>query len=98
MFKFEMGGGCPLGSTAWVVLIAIVLFLYVLWDVNYFIRIFVTIGWARLFGPKHKVGDKTKIFGKFFCLFIYVAPYIFIKQTVVLPSIVPNDKYYLTDK
>jgi hypothetical protein len=38
--------------------------LYALFDVNYFIRIAFTIGFARLFQKKMKVLDGSRIYGK----------------------------------
>ncbi|KAF7988354.1 hypothetical protein HCN44_000927 [Aphidius gifuensis] len=43
----------------------IVAILYVLFDVNYFLRIAFTILWGRLFQKKIKIFDKTTIYG--FC-------------------------------
>lgn len=69
MLKFELGGGCPLGSAAWLLLLVILLIIYILWDVNYFIRIIYTVGTARVFGKKKKITETTKIFGKFYFTF-----------------------------
>ncbi|XP_043286296.1 protein THEM6 [Venturia canescens] len=37
--------------------------LYILFDVNYFLRIIFTIGWGRLFQKKKKLFDETTIYG-----------------------------------
>jgi hypothetical protein len=37
---------------------------YALFDVNYFIRLAFTIGFARLFQKKIKVLDRSRIYGK----------------------------------
>lgn len=42
----------------------IIAILYILFDVNYFLRIAFTIGWGRLFQKKKKVFEKTTIYGK----------------------------------
>uniref|UniRef100_A0ABD2XUK7 Uncharacterized protein n=1 Tax=Trichogramma kaykai TaxID=54128 RepID=A0ABD2XUK7_9HYME len=36
---------------------------YVLFDVNYFLRILFTIGYGRLFQAKKKIFEKTSIYG-----------------------------------
>lgn len=41
----------------------IVAILYILFDVNYFLRIAFTILWGRLFQKKIKIFDKTTIYG-----------------------------------
>ncbi|KAH0535706.1 protein THEM6 [Cotesia glomerata] len=41
----------------------IIAILYILFDVNYFLRIAFTIGWGRLFQKKKKVFEKTTIYG-----------------------------------
>lgn len=53
------------------------LILYILWDVNYFIRVIYTVGLARLFQKKCKITDTTRIYGNFFLHFI---EYHFIKD------------------
>lgn len=45
--------------------ITIIAILYILFDVNYFLRIFFTLGWARLFTKKKKLLDTMTIYGKF---------------------------------
>jgi len=37
--------------------------LYILFDVNYFLRIIFTLGWGRLFEKKKKLFDETTIYG-----------------------------------
>lgn len=49
--------GCGIG-------IICLLVLYVIWDVNYFIRVVFTVGLGRLFEKKRKITDTTKIYGK----------------------------------
>ncbi|XP_019869851.1 protein THEM6 [Aethina tumida] len=46
-------------------IVTVLLFLYVLFDVNYFIRLLVTIGVGRLFEKKKKIEDTTTVYG--FC-------------------------------
>lgn len=48
----------------WVVVF--VLFLYAIWDVNYFIRCIFTVVLGRLFQKKKQINEKTTIYGKFF--------------------------------
>ncbi|XP_063986676.1 protein THEM6 [Diachasmimorpha longicaudata] len=43
--------------------IAILLVLYIFFDVNYFLRILLTVGWGRLFQKKTKIFDSTCIYG-----------------------------------
>lgn len=45
--------------------VAIIAILYILFDVNYFLRIIFTILWGRLFEKKKKLFDTTTIYGKF---------------------------------
>lgn len=42
----------------------LLLVLYIIWDVNYFIRVVFTVGLGRLFQKKRKVVDTTSIYGK----------------------------------
>lgn len=44
-------------------LIVGLLILYVLWDVNYFLRCIVTLGWGTFFEKKAKITDTTSIYG-----------------------------------
>lgn len=44
-------------------LVAIVALLYILFDVNYFLRILFTVGFGRIFEKKKKVFDSTTIYG-----------------------------------
>lgn len=57
----EMGVECCL--ICYSVLVTIVAILYVLFDVNYFLRIAFTIGWGKLFDKKKKIHETTKIYG-----------------------------------
>ncbi|GAB0100884.1 Protein THEM6 [Sergentomyia squamirostris] len=43
----------------------ILLIIYIIWDVNYFLRFIFTIGWGKLFQKKVKILEKTTIYG--FC-------------------------------
>lgn len=43
--------------------VAIIAILYILFDVNYFLRIIFTIVWGRLFEKKKKLFDTTTIYG-----------------------------------
>ncbi|XP_012232083.1 protein THEM6 [Linepithema humile] len=43
--------------------VAIIAILYFLFDVNYFIRIILTVAWGRLFEKKKKLFDTTTIYG-----------------------------------
>lgn len=61
-----MGADCLICYSVCVTAIAI---LYVLLDVNYFLRIIFTIGWGKLFDKKKKIEDTTQIYGKFYSLF-----------------------------
>lgn len=45
--------------------IAIITILYILFDVNYFLRIIFTIIWSRFFAKKKKLLDTITIYGKF---------------------------------
>ncbi|XP_071452785.1 protein THEM6 [Hetaerina americana] len=47
----------------WMLLVGFIAFFYVLFDVNYFIRIAFTIGLARYFRRKVKPYDETVIYG-----------------------------------
>jgi hypothetical protein len=51
-----------------IALASAIALLYALFDVNYFIRIAFTIGYARLFQKKIKVLDSSRIYGKQRCL------------------------------
>ncbi|XP_012217286.1 protein THEM6-like [Linepithema humile] len=42
---------------------AIIAIFYILFDVNYFLRVFCTIAWARFFGKKKKLLDTSTIYG-----------------------------------
>lgn len=42
----------------------VVALLYVLFDVNYFLRTLFTVGWGKLFDKKKKVDETTEIYGK----------------------------------
>lgn len=46
------------------IFVTFLLVLYVLFDVNYFLRIAFTIGRGRLFGKKKRVDEQTEIYGK----------------------------------
>lgn len=46
--------------------VAAIAILYILFDVNYFVRIIFTIVWGRLFEKKKKLLDTTTIYGKCF--------------------------------
>jgi len=41
----------------------ILLVLYAIWDLNYFIRVVCTLGYAHLFQSKRKITEKTTIYG-----------------------------------
>jgi hypothetical protein len=43
-------------------LIAVLLVLYAVWDVNYFLRCIFTLGYAHFFQKKRKVTDTTTIY------------------------------------
>ncbi|XP_011315266.1 protein THEM6 [Fopius arisanus] len=43
--------------------VSILLIMYFLFDVNYFLRIFFTLAWGRLFQKKKKLFDTTSIYG-----------------------------------
>ena len=45
--------------------LACLVILYILFDVNYFLRIAFTIGYGRLFEKKKKIFEKTTIYGNF---------------------------------
>lgn len=45
--------------------LACITILYILFDVNYFLRIAFTIGYGRLFQKKKKIFEKTTIYGEF---------------------------------
>lgn len=52
--------------SVWTLAILFIICLsYIFWDVNYFIRIAVTIGFGRLFQKKIKLSDTSAIYGKF---------------------------------
>lgn len=44
--------------------IILLLVLYIIWDVNYFIRCVFTVGLGRLLQKKRKITDTTTIHGK----------------------------------
>lgn len=44
--------------------LALVLVAYVLWDVNYFVRVIFTVGRGRFFQDKIKVDETSTIYGK----------------------------------
>lgn len=46
------------------VIVTIIALLYIFWDVNYFLRIALTIGLGRLFQKKCGIKDPTTIYGK----------------------------------
>lgn len=41
----------------------LLLILYIIWDVNYFIRCVFTVAMGRLFQSKRKISDTTTIYG-----------------------------------
>ncbi|XP_066599770.1 protein THEM6 [Prorops nasuta] len=41
----------------------ILLLLYIVFDVNYFLRIIFTVGWGRIFEKKKRIFDTTTIYG-----------------------------------
>lgn len=41
------------------------LILYVIWDVNYFLRCVFTVAMGRLFQRKRKISETTTIYGKY---------------------------------
>ncbi|CAG9811319.1 unnamed protein product [Chironomus riparius] len=43
--------------------IVIALFIYIIWDVNYFIRCVFTLGFAQFFQRKRKISEMTSIYG-----------------------------------
>jgi hypothetical protein len=45
-------------------LIAVLLILYAIWDLNYFLRCVFTLGYAHFFQKKRKVTEKSTIYGK----------------------------------
>ncbi|KAK9876579.1 hypothetical protein WA026_013959 [Henosepilachna vigintioctopunctata] len=49
--------------SCWSVFISIVALLYIFFDVNYFLRVAVTVLWGRLFHKKKNVEDTTEIYG-----------------------------------
>lgn len=44
--------------------LAILLVLYIIWDVNYFVRFVFTVVLGKLFGKKTKITDETSIYGE----------------------------------
>lgn len=46
--------------------VAAIAILYVLFDVNYFIRIILTIAWGRVFQNRKKILEQTTIYGEHF--------------------------------
>lgn len=46
------------------IIVTIIALAYIFWDVNYFIRIGITIGLGRLFQKKCGINDTTTIYGK----------------------------------
>ncbi|KAL3266032.1 hypothetical protein HHI36_010219 [Cryptolaemus montrouzieri] len=57
--EVSVNGSC----SCWSIFITIVALLYIFFDVNYFIRLAVTIVWGRLFNKKTNVEDTTEIYG-----------------------------------
>lgn len=57
-----MGADCLICYSVAVTIIAI---LYVLFDVNYFLRIAFTIGFGKIFDKKKKIDDTTQIYGNY---------------------------------
>lgn len=51
--------------------LVVLLILYIIWDVNYFIRCIFTVLAGRLFQSKRKVTDTTTIYGKHTCTHMY---------------------------
>lgn len=43
--------------------LVLLLILYIIWDVNYFIRCVFTVAAGRLFQKKRKISDTTTIYG-----------------------------------
>lgn len=44
--------------------LVLLLILYIIWDVNYFIRCVFTVACGRLFQKKRKILDTTSIYGE----------------------------------
>lgn len=58
--------------------VIILLILYIIWDVNYFIRVVFTVVFGRLFQKKVKLTETTSILGKYEVddlVVVYVAIY-----------------------
>ncbi|KAJ8922817.1 hypothetical protein NQ315_007852 [Exocentrus adspersus] len=53
-------GTCLLCYSIFVTVVAL---LYILFDVNYFLRIAFTIGWGKLFDKRKKIDESTEIYG-----------------------------------
>ncbi|KAJ8973110.1 hypothetical protein NQ317_014449 [Molorchus minor] len=45
------------------IFVTIVALLYILFDVNYFLRIIFTIGWGKLFDKRKKLDETTEVYG-----------------------------------
>ncbi|KMQ93336.1 hypothetical protein RF55_6567 [Lasius niger] len=64
--------------------VAIIAILYILFDVNYFVRIIATVMWGRLFEKKKKLFDKTTIYEQQFISLTdnFVRAVVLSRQTV----------------
>lgn len=49
--------------------LVLLLILYIIWDVNYFIRVVFTVVLGKVFGKKTKITETTSIYGKLLLLF-----------------------------
>lgn len=63
--EVSVNGAC----SCWSILVTIIAILYILFDVNYFIRLAVTVLWGRVFGKKKNVEDITEIYGELYIYF-----------------------------
>lgn len=64
-----MGADCCF--ICYSVFVTVIAILYVLFDVNYFLRIVFTIGWGKLFDKKKKIEDTTEIYGELILYLLY---------------------------
>lgn len=59
--------------TLWgLIFVGFIALLYMFWDVNYFLRIIYTIGWARMFKGQIDLDETTEIYGKITLIFTNV--------------------------
>lgn len=56
-------------TTYFAIMLGILALLYFFWDVNYYLRVIITIAWSRLFLEKSKVEETLNMYSKLLIYF-----------------------------